>query len=145
MEALYWLILIVILVIIELATLGLTTIWFAGGALVAFLAALLHVDLVWQVTLFLVVSIVLLIFTRPFAARYINKGRIKTNVDSLAGTTGIVQERINNDLETGKVMLNGIEWTARTEQGEAEIEPGRVVTVLRVTGVKLIVKEKVGG
>lgn len=65
MEPLYWLILLAIFLVIEIITLGLTTIWLAGGALVGFLAAVLHVPLPIQIVLFLVVSIVLIVFTRP--------------------------------------------------------------------------------
>ena len=80
-----WLGLLIVLLAIEAATLGLTTIWFAGGALVAFLAALVHAPLPAQIVLFFVVSLALLIFTRPVAVRFMNQKTEKTNVDSLLG------------------------------------------------------------
>lgn len=142
MEALGWLILIVVMIIIEGLTLSLATIWFAGGGVVALVASLLGAPVIVQWILFLGVSIVLLIFTRPFALKYVNKGRIKTNVDAIIGSMGIVQESVNNLKGKGKVMLNGIEWTARTKDDQTTIEAGRVVTVLEVRGVTAIVEEK---
>jgi membrane protein implicated in regulation of membrane protease activity len=142
MEAIHWLILFVVLLLIEAVTLNLTTIWFAGGALIAFMSALLNADVMWQIVLFLVVSLALLIFTRPLAVKFINKGRTKTNVDSLIGVDGIVQEKIDNLQATGKIMLRGVEWTARASEENTIIDVNRVVTVLGISGVKVIVKEK---
>ena len=78
-----WLVLLILFIVAELATMGLTTIWFAGGALIAAIAAALHAPLVLQVALFLIVSIVLLFFTRPIAVKYFNKDRVRTNVESM--------------------------------------------------------------
>ena len=137
----YWLIALVIFLVIEAATLGLATIWFAGGALVALIAAMCGAGIVIQIVLFLVVSLVLLFFTRPLAVRFLNKDTLKTNVDRVVGMEGVVTEEISNLAGTGKVSLGGNMWTARTIPVDA------VVTVLRVEGVKLIVKvkEKEGG
>ena len=96
LESVCWLGILIVLVIIELATLGLTTIWFAGGALIAFIASLLGASIAVQVVLFLAVSVVLLFFTRPLAMKYVNKNRIKTNVDSLIGQKAIVLTDIDN-------------------------------------------------
>ncbi len=85
MDPIVWLILLVVLIIIEIITMGLSTIWFAGGALVAFVASLLNVNVVIQVVLFLVISILLLVSTRPVAMRYLNRTRVRTNVESLIG------------------------------------------------------------
>ena len=139
MQELGWLILLAIFLLIEASTLGLVTIWFGGGALVAFLVALFTENVVVQMILFFLVSILLIIFTRPFVARYINARRTKTNVDSLIGQHGRVTEQIDNFKETGVVHLNGLEWTARTEQNEV-VEAGEVVVVKRISGVKLIVE-----
>ena len=139
----YWLIALVIFLVIEAATLGLATIWFAGGALVAMCGA----GIVIQIVLFLVVSLVLLFFTRPLAVRFLNKDTLKTNVDRVVGMEGVVTEEISNLAGTGKVSLGGNMWTARTENEGGTIPVDAVVTVLRVEGVKLIVKvkEKEGG
>ncbi len=142
MESICWLGLIVVLIIIELATLGLTTIWFAGGAVAAFAASLLGAPLGLQVAIFLGVSILLLIFTRPFAARYINKNRVRTNVDSLIGKTAVVTQDIDNLGATGEAQVEGKIWMARTEEDGQKISAGATVTILKVSGVKLIVREK---
>ncbi|MDO4293354.1 MAG: NfeD family protein [Eubacteriales bacterium] len=140
MEVISWLALLIVLVVIELATMGLTTIWFAGGALVATIAAACGAPLFLQIALFLIVSVVLLVFTRPLAMRYFNTGRTKTNVDSVIGERGIVTEAIDNLKGCGQVTLNGMQWTARSAQEEITIPEGTVVLVESVDGVKLIVK-----
>lgn len=139
--AMIWAAAFVILLVIELVTMGLTTIWFAGGAAAGFLCSLLGLSITVQVAAFFVVSIVLLIFTRPFALRYINNHHTKTNVDSLIGEDALVTETINNLQEKGTVRLEGKEWTARSEDG-MEILKGAVVSVQKIEGVKLIVKIK---
>ena len=143
----YWLIALVVFLVIEAATLALATIWFAGGALVALIAAMCGAGIVIQIVLFLVVSLVLLFFTRPLAVRFLNKDTLKTNVDRVVGMEGVVTEEISNLAGTGKVSLGGNVWTARTENEGGTIPVDAVVTVLRVEGVKLIVKvkEKEGG
>lgn len=137
-----WLIVFVVLVIIEIITMGLTTIWFAGGALVATLAAAVHVPLWVQIVLFLVVSALLLFFTRPVAVKYFNKDRVRTNVESLIGQQAIVISEINNLQGIGQVTVNGQEWSARSTDEEAAIPVGCVVIIERVSGVKLIVTPK---
>ena len=145
--AVYWLIALVVFLVIEAATLGLATIWFAGGALIALIAAMCGAGIVVQMVLFLVISLVLLIFTRPFAVRFLSKDTLKTNVDRVIGMEGVVTEEISNLAGTGKVSLGGNVWTARTENEGGTIPVDAVVAVLRVEGVKLIVKvrEKEGG
>ena len=96
--AIYWLIAAGVLILIEMITLGLTTIWFAGGSFVGFLAAVLGADLWLQILLCLLVSIILLVFTRPIAEKHLNHSRVKTNVDELVGKTGKVIEEIDNSL-----------------------------------------------
>ena len=141
MYAIIWLAARVVLLIAEALTLGLTTIWFAGGALIALVAALVGANVWVQLGIFLAVSLILLIFTRPVALRYMNKSTLKTNVDSLAGEQGIVSETIDNLEATGKVKLNDVFWMARSEDGSI-INEGTVVEIVRVDGVKLIVKVK---
>lgn len=145
--AVYWLIALIVFLVIEAVTLGLATIWFAGGALVALIAAMCGAGLGIQVASFLVVSLVLLIFTRPFAVRFLSKDTLKTNVNRVIGMEGVVTEEISNLAGTGKVSLGGNIWTARTENEGGTIPVDAVVAVLRVEGVKLIikVKEKEGG
>ena len=136
-----WLAVFVLLIVIELATMGLTTIWFAGGAVAGFIASMLGANVVIQAVVFFVVSIVLLIFTRPFAVRYINSNKTKTNIDGLIGQEALLLEEINNIRETGCARLEGKEWTARSVD-DTVIPADTVVIVERIEGVKLIVKTK---
>ena len=138
MEPIIWLVILAVLLITEIATLGLTTIWFAGGALVAFISSLFHVNIVIQLLLFFVISLVLLVFTRPIAMKYFNSNRVKTNYESLIGRVGKVTERIDNFNEVGTVKLNGQDWTARAAKDQI-IEVNSSVRVIDITGVKLIV------
>lgn len=135
-----WLVLLILFIVAELATMGLTTIWFAGGALIAAIAAALHAPLVLQVALFLVVSIVLLFFTRPIAVKYFNKDRVRTNVESMIGRQAIVISEINNLEGVGQVTVSGQEWSARSRNEAQQIPVGTVVVVCAVSGVKLIVE-----
>ncbi|MBS6196478.1 MAG: NfeD family protein [Clostridiales bacterium] len=144
MEAIFWLAAVIVLIVIEIATLGLTTIWFAGGALVACIAALFHANLLVQILLFLGVSILLLVFTRPAAVRYLNTNRTKTNAESLVGKDAIVTQEIDNLKAQGQVQVNGLEWTARTEKNQEAIEQGVIVEIEKIDGVKLIVRRKEG-
>ena len=95
MKAIYWLVIFVVLLLIEIFTMGLTTVWFAVGALCSFGAALLGFGVPVQVGVFFAVSIILLIVTRPIAIKHFNKVREKTNVESLIGQTAIVLEDID--------------------------------------------------
>ena len=141
MEPIMWLILLACFLVVEAITVGLTTIWFAGGALVAAIASGLGAGILTQWVLFLVISLVLLIFTRPLAVRYMNKGVPKTNVNSLIGERAVVIQKINNLEQSGQVRINDIEWTARTADDGEEIPTGAVVEIEEIRGVKLIVKE----
>lgn len=142
MESICWLGLMILLLIIELITMGLTTIWFAGGALAAFIVSMSSGPMWLQVVLFFGVSILLLIFTRPFAVHYINKNTVKTNADSLIGQTAVVTEDISNLKSTGQVQIRGQIWTARSEKQENEIQAGEKVVIQEISGVKLIVRRE---
>ena len=140
-----WLGILVILVVIELFTMGLTTIWFAGGALVAALVSIPGTPLIIQILFFLIVSILLLYFTRPIAVKYFNRDRTRTNVESLIGRQAIVISEINNLEGIGQVNTGGMEWSARSSYHNIVIPVGAVVTVLGIDGVKLIVEERKEG
>ncbi|NLL97297.1 MAG: NfeD family protein [Clostridiaceae bacterium] len=133
-----WLGLMVILIGIEAATVNLTTIWLAGGSLVAFILALFNLPLWLQITAFFVVSIVMIIFTRPIAVKYLKVGTQRTNVDALIGTTGLVTMDISEH-KAGQVKVKGQIWTAVSESGES-ILADTEVDILAIEGVKLIVK-----
>lgn len=140
MDFQFWLMAFIILVVMEFLTMGLTTIWFAIGALVSFFASLFGASAWIQIVLFLVVSLVVLIVYRPLAVKYVNSRRTKTNVDDLIGREAKVIERIDNLNETGRVLLNGIDWSARSTLIGGVIEEDTIVKVMEVQGVKLIVE-----
>lgn len=141
MQPLYWLILLAVFLMIEIATLGLTTIWFAAGAIVGAIASALGAIPIVQFILFTIVSVLLLLTIRPSAVRKFNKNRSKTNIDALKEQTGKVTETIDNFNSTGEVQLDGKIWMARSSEDKI-IEAGKKVSVVEITGVKLIVKEK---
>ncbi|MCR5624183.1 MAG: NfeD family protein [Lachnospiraceae bacterium] len=139
MVPIYWLIALVVLVLIDIFTMSIVFIWFGIGALVALIASLLGAPIYLQFVLFGVVSVILLIFTRPIAVSIFNKNREKTNVDSLIGKEVRVVTAIDKHMDTGAVRINGIEWSARTNDGH-KVSEGETVKVLRVEGVKVIVE-----
>ena len=140
--AMFWLGLVIVLLVIEIATMGLTTIWFAGGALVATIASLFGAPLALQVILFLAASALLLYFTRPIAVKYFNKDRVRTNAESLVGRQAIVISEIDNLQGIGQVNVGGMEWSARTRVDGVKLPVGTVTTILAINGVKLIVEER---
>ena len=139
METIVWLGIFLVLLVLEIISLGLTTIWFAGGALAAFAAALLGANIIIQAVLFLVISLVLLFVTRPIAVKYFNNNLAKTNVENVIGKTANVSRQIDNVNSLGEAVLEGETWMARSENNEI-IAEGTLVTVVAVEGVKLIVR-----
>lgn len=137
-----WLIIFVACIVIEIISMGLTTIWFAGGALIAAVAAVLGFPLWVQIVLFVLISLVLLYFTRPIAVKYFNKDRVKTNAESLVGKQAIVISEIDNLQGIGQVTVEGKEWTARTITDGVTLPTGSVVVIRAISGVKLMVEEK---
>ena len=115
-----WLALLIILLIIEIITVGLTSIWAAGGALAALILNILGIPLAGQVVVFFVVTFVLLYFTRPFAVRFINTQRVKTNYEGIIGKTIRIAETVDNINQTGMAVVNGQEWTVRAEKDEED-------------------------
>ncbi len=142
MNTVMWLVLFLALLLIEILTMGLTTIWFAGGALVAALVSYLGGPMILQVGVFLGVSLVLLLVTKPIAMKHLNHKVEHTNAERLIGMDTIVLEEVNTLYATGKVMVNGIEWMAMPDEKEQIYPPDTVVTIVGIQGVKLIVKEK---
>ena len=138
---LVWFILFVIFVAAEIVTAGaLVSIWFCFGALAAMFAAMAGTSFTIQMVIFIAVSVVLLIFTKPFAKKLLN-GRIEaTNAPALIGKYGIVTEEINNIEAAGAVKIDGKIWTARSSDEREIIQEGAEVKILDIQGVKLIVK-----
>lgn len=137
-----WLIVFVVCIVAEIISMGLTTIWFAGGALAATVVAAIGAPLWLQITVFAVVSLVLLYFTRPIAVKYFNKDRVKTNAESLVGKQAIVISEVDNLQGIGQVTVGGQEWSARTTEEGITLPVGSVVVVRAISGVKLMVEEK---
>lgn len=139
----FWIVVFAAMVVIELVTLGLTTIWFAGGALVGLFVSMTDVSFPVQMLLFLAVSFVLLILVRPWARKRFNHGRVRTNVQGLIGQTAVVTEDIDNVQAKGSASVQGQEWMARNVCDEP-IAKGTQVTIREVRGVKLIVEPSGG-
>ena len=118
----FWLVLTILCIVVEIATVGLVSIWFAGGALIACLLDMAGIHEIIQVIVFLIVSLLLVIVTRPFADRFINRNRTKTNYEGIIGKVVRVTERIDNINETGTALVNGQEWTARSENDNIVLE-----------------------
>lgn len=139
MDSICWLVIFLVLLLIEIFTLGLTTIWFAGGAIVAFISTLCDANITVQIILFVVVSVILLIVTRPIALKYLTKNTLKTNVEEIIGKNAIISKEILDGNNNGEAKLNGEIWMARSQNGE-QIKEGETVEIVAVEGVKLIVK-----
>ena len=131
-----WLIIMIIMILVEISVPGLVSIWFAVGALAAYVSALCGAVTAVQVMVFVLVSLVLLFLTRPLAQKYINRRALKTNKDAIPGRKAVVTEEI----ATGKVTIDGLPWTARTASDEEVIPAGEEVVVEKIEGVKCIVK-----
>lgn len=141
MDAMVWLAVMIVLIVLEIITVGLTTIWFAGGALAAMFVSALGGGIVLQIVVFLLVSFVLLIFTRPFALKYINAAHTKTNYEGIIGKVVRVTQDVDNINGTGCAVVNGQEWTVRSADDEKKLMAGSLAKVVNISGVKLIVEQ----
>lgn len=138
--AIVWFILLIGFLAVEAGTVSLVSSWFAAGALAALIISMLGGELWLQAVVFLTVSTVLLILLRPIVRKYIKPRQIKTNVDAVTGTQGLVTETVDNIAATGQVKLGAVVWTARSTSGQP-IAPGTLVKVDQVEGVKVFVTE----
>ena len=137
-EAIFWLIAMIVFILAEAATVTLVSIWFAAGALAAIVVALLGGGVGLQVTVFLAVAIVLLACLRGVVRKHFTTRLVRTNVDSVVGSIGIVTTPVNNVAALGRVTIAGMEWTARSTTG-SPIPEGAQVRVDRIEGVKAFV------
>lgn len=137
-----WLCVIVVCIIIEASTMGLTTIWFAIGAIVAWITNSFGFELQVQIVVFLVVSILCLVVTRPIAVKKLKIGKTRTNADSIIGECVKVITTINNINNEGTVKARGQMWSAKAYDNDDIIEKDEVVCVREIVGVKLIVERK---
>lgn len=144
MEILVWVAVIVLAVIFEAASTQLVSIWFVGGGAAGLIAHFLHAPFWLQVIAAAVVTLVLLLVTRPFVERFLKAKETRTNADRVVGKTAVVTEPIDNVNARGRVSVLGGDWTARSADG-LPIAAGMEVTVERIEGVKLIVSPAAQG
>jgi membrane protein implicated in regulation of membrane protease activity len=133
-----WLALVIVFALIEIFTLGLTTVWFALAALVMVFLSPLPIPLIFQILIFLGLSALFLIFTRPVAVKKFKMGKEKTNVDSLIGRHALVVKTIG-EFEKGEVKINGQIWSAFSEDN-SEIGEGTKCEIVRIEGVRAVVR-----
>jgi len=134
-----WVALVIVFALIEVFTLGLTTVWFAIAALIMVFLSFINIPLTVQILIFLAIATMLLIFTRPIAIKKFKIGQEKTNVDSLIGKHALVVKTIG-EFERGEAKINGQIWSARSDDN-TEITEGKKCEILRIEGVQLIVRQ----
>lgn len=132
-----WLILFVILILVEISTVNMVSIWFALGALLTAICSLFVESMGIQTAIFVVSSVIFFIATKPLVSKFQKKSIVPTNLDRVIGRIGIVTEEITK-LEPGEVKVDGKRWTATSTK---KVEKGSKVEVLSIDGVKLHVKE----
>ena len=138
----FWIVVMVVFIVVELNTVSLTTVWFALGAVAAALVSLNSPDsYVTQVAVFVIVSGVFVMLTRPLARKITGKS-VRTNADRVIGEEAVVIEKIGDPLSPGQVKIFGQIWTAKAKDGESTFEIGEFVVVDEIQGVKLIVRSK---
>jgi membrane protein implicated in regulation of membrane protease activity len=139
----FWVVAIFIFLVVEALTAGLTSIWFAIGALAALISALFNAPIWLQLVWFFVISVIALIITRPLVNKFVNGRSQPTNADMVIGMEGIITEPIDNIAGTGAVAVAGKVWTARSTDGQ-DIGIGTTVRADRIEGVKLYVSPAPG-
>ncbi len=142
MEPIIWIALIIACALIEIITVGLTAIWFAGGAFAALLCYAAGLNIVWQFAVFIVVSLALLFFTRPWALKYFKPHLVRTNYEAGIGENVCVTETVDNIKGTGTAVLKGQEWTARAFEEGKVFQAGEIVKVKEIRGVTLYVVDR---
>ncbi|MBO4863631.1 MAG: NfeD family protein [Eubacterium sp.] len=140
----FWVIVAAVALVAEIVSLGLTTIWFTGGAIVAAIIGYMGGPLWAQVAAFIVVSTILLLVMRPIAKKYLAIGQEKTNTDSLIGRIEKVLVEVDNNAGTGKIKLGDVDWRAVSEDGSV-IPEGTLVKIERIEGTKLYVRREIDG
>lgn len=141
MEAIVWIALIVIFAVVEILTVGLTSIWFAGGALAALICCLVGIGPIGQFIVFVAVSVILVCFTRPWALKYFKPHLVKTNYEQAIDENVCLTETVDNLKGTGTAVYKGQEWTARAYEDGKRFEAGMIVKVKEIRGVTMYVVE----
>jgi membrane protein implicated in regulation of membrane protease activity len=140
MMPLIWLGVLVLSILVEATTMGLVAVWFMPGALISLVLSLFDVGLPWQIAVFVVLAVVLLLFGRKLF-RPFNK-KVKTNTEALIGQIAVITEQVCNVESRGAAKLNGQEWSARAEQDDQSLEVGDRVLIVDIRGVKLICRKQ---
>lgn len=134
-----WGIVLIGAVLLEVFTEQFVSIWFAFAALVSIILAGLGTPVWAQMMVFIAVTAILLIATRPIVKR-LRGNYVRTNADMNVGKTAVVTESVNNNLSKGRAVIDGVYWKAVSEDG-SEIEEGSAVVIKAVDGAKLIVSK----
>ncbi len=135
-----WVILLASFIIIEAATAQLVTVWFAVGSFAALVTSFFTDSILIQVVVFVIISAITLAVTRPLVKKMTKTQKQPTNADMYINQEGVVTEEINNIEATGLVKVKGSVWTARTEADGFTVPAGTHVNVVKIEGVKLIVR-----
>lgn len=133
-----WLIVIFILIIAEISTVNLVSIWFIASGIVSMIISIFYDNFFLEFAVFVILGIILLLTTREFLKKWLKPNNEKTNLDRVIGMQGIVTEPINKN-QIGEVKVDGKKWSAIAKE---EIVVGEEVTILDIDGVKLIVRKK---
>ncbi|MBR2913327.1 MAG: NfeD family protein [Oscillospiraceae bacterium] len=134
-----WGIIFIGMVILELCTMQLISVWFAAGSLAAFIAAALNVPPLGQAIIFTAASVLLLIATKPILKKFKVGNKIPTNLDAEIGRSAVVTQEINEVKNTGRVKIGGVNWRARTRDGSV-IAAGTTVKVMEISGTTAYVE-----
>ena len=134
-----WIIAVVFFALVEAFTVGMVSIWFAVGALSAFVLALLDVSVILQISAFILVSVVSFLLLRKVALKSVRGSRTQTDIGRIIGKEVIITQTVDNLQNTGKAKINDVEWRVQSATGET-IDEGKIATVEKIEGVKLIVK-----
>lgn len=134
-----WIIAMVVFGVVEAATVNMVSIWFVGGAFAALIVQLLGADLLIQSLVFLAVSGILLACVLPYAKKHLKAKAVPTNLDRMIGKEAIITETVDNLRETGALKIDGKEWSVRS-MSDKVIQPGCVVRIVKIEGVRLYVE-----
>ncbi len=134
----FWIITIILLIVLEAISINLTSIWFVISGIVSLILSFFIDSFIIQFSVFVILGVILLITTKPLLKRFLKVNNEKTNLDRVVGMKGIVTSKIE-PLTVGEVKVDGKRWSAVSE---SVIEEGEVVEILKIDGVKLIVKKE---
>lgn len=137
---LLWIAAIIIFSVTEAAISGLVSIWFAIGSLGAFIAAVCNAGFTVQVIIFIAVSLISFCILRKSALKSIKNNREKTDIDRIVGSRVLIVEDVDNVRQTGKALINDVEWTVKSSSEES-ISKGETAIVEKIEGVKLFVRK----